>query len=63
MTIWDLHSKSVDALKRELSQLGFALGGIGGGSIAELYPHFLTHPIGIGKGTMYFESNGESKGY
>ncbi|KAJ1308278.1 hypothetical protein OPQ81_003993 [Rhizoctonia solani] len=41
-----LHNQSVDLLKKALRRVGFDLG-IGGKLIDRLYPHYLTHPIGI----------------
>ena len=40
-----LHQKSCDLLCQELKQIGFD---IGGDLEKELYPHYLTHSIGIG---------------
>ncbi|KAF9066863.1 peptidase M24 [Rhodocollybia butyracea] len=44
MTMYDLHRKSCDLLRQELLQLGFQLQL---GDIERLYPHFISHPIGI----------------
>ncbi|CAE7216626.1 unnamed protein product [Rhizoctonia solani] len=41
-----LHNQSVDLLKKSLRRAGFDLG-VGGKLIDRLYPHYLTHPIGI----------------
>ncbi|KAH7344152.1 peptidase M24 [Rhizoctonia solani] len=41
-----LHNQSVDLLKKSLRRVGFDLG-TGGKLIDRLYPHYLTHPIGI----------------
>ncbi|ELU37364.1 peptidase M24 [Rhizoctonia solani AG-1 IA] len=41
-----LHNQSVDLLKKALRRVGFDLGA-GGKLIDRLYPHYLTHPIGI----------------
>ncbi|CAE6439713.1 unnamed protein product [Rhizoctonia solani] len=41
-----LHNQSVDLLKKSLRRVGFDLG-MGGKLIDRLYPHYLTHPIGI----------------
>ncbi|CEL62250.1 X-Pro aminopeptidase [Rhizoctonia solani AG-1 IB] len=41
-----LHNQSVDLLKKGLQRVGFDLG-MGGKLIDRLYPHYLTHPIGI----------------
>ncbi|CCO32092.1 X-Pro aminopeptidase [Rhizoctonia solani AG-1 IB] len=41
-----LHNQSVDLLKKGLRRVGFDLG-MGGKLIDRLYPHYLTHPIGI----------------
>lgn len=43
-----LHRKSVDLLRVELNQIGFGL--VSGDLERVLYPHFLSHPIGIGTG-------------
>ena len=40
-----LHRKSCDLLRQELNQIGFD---IGRDLERELYPHYLTHSIGIG---------------
>ena len=40
-----LHRKSCDLLRQELNQIGFD---IGGDLERDLYPHYLTHSIGIG---------------
>jgi intermediate cleaving peptidase 55 len=47
-----LHNKSVDLLSKALSRIGFALG-VGDRLIDKLYPHYLTHPIGIGKRSAF----------
>lgn len=46
----DLHRHSVDMLKDELTRIGFDFGGRKGLGVLErvLYPHYLTHPVGIG---------------
>ncbi|KAK7051352.1 aminopeptidase [Paramarasmius palmivorus] len=44
MTLYELHAQSCRLLRQELLQLGFQLGT---GDIERLYPHFLSHPIGI----------------
>ncbi|KAK4056602.1 aminopeptidase [Microbotryomycetes sp. JL221] len=41
-----LHRKSVDLMRSELTRLGFELKG-GGDLERTLYPHFLTHPLGV----------------
>ncbi|EUC56269.1 Xaa-pro aminopeptidase [Rhizoctonia solani AG-3 Rhs1AP] len=41
-----LHNQSVDLLKKSLRRVGFDLG-MGDKLIDRLYPHYLTHPIGI----------------
>ncbi|TFY58282.1 hypothetical protein EVJ58_g6513 [Rhodofomes roseus] len=48
VSLAQLHHKSVEFLGRELRQIGFDLG-MAGGRVAELYPHFVGHPVGIGK--------------
>ncbi|KAF9268397.1 peptidase M24 [Marasmius fiardii PR-910] len=44
VTLYDLHAQSYRLLRQELIQLGFQLGA---GDLERLYPHFLSHPIGI----------------
>jgi intermediate cleaving peptidase 55 len=44
-SLHELHRKSCDLLSQALRQIGFH---IGGDLEKELYPHYLTHPIGIG---------------
>ncbi|KAH9843656.1 peptidase M24 [Rhodofomes roseus] len=46
VSLAQLHHKSVEFLGRELRQIGFDLG-MAGGRVAELYPHFVGHPVGI----------------
>lgn len=47
-TLMDVHRKSVDLLTEELKQIGF--GSISKAMVErELYPHYVGHPIGIGK--------------
>jgi len=41
-----LHHKSVEFLRAELTRIGFDLG-FTGGRLNELYPHFVGHPVGI----------------
>ena len=44
-SLHDLHRKSCELLKRELNQIGF---GLQTGDLERvLYPHFLSHPIGV----------------
>ena len=43
-----LHTKSVEMLGKALTGIGFDLGA-GNRQMDRLYPHFLSHPIGIGK--------------
>ncbi|RDB15460.1 Intermediate cleaving peptidase 55 [Hypsizygus marmoreus] len=45
LSLHALHRLSCDYLRRELKQLGFEL--TGGDLESMLYPHFLSHPIGI----------------
>jgi len=54
LSLYDLHTESCRVLARELNKLGFGLreGGMPGGAgnteiEKELYPHFLSHPVGI----------------
>ncbi|KAG9091321.1 hypothetical protein FS749_016635 [Ceratobasidium sp. UAMH 11750] len=42
-----LHAKSVEGLGKVLTEIGFDLGA-GNRRLDRLYPHFLSHPIGIG---------------
>ena len=42
----DLHARSCALLRTELGALGFDLGA--GVLERVLYPHYLTHPVGIG---------------
>lgn len=46
LSLHDLHRKSCDLLRQELKQIGFTLHT--GDLERILYPHFLSHPIGIG---------------
>lgn len=46
MSLYDLHRESSNLLRRELNQIGFNLG-VEGDLERVLYPHFLSHPIGI----------------
>ena len=48
MSLYDLHRESSSLLRRELNQIGFNLG-VEGDLERVLYPHFLSHPIGIGQ--------------
>jgi intermediate cleaving peptidase 55 len=52
-TLYELHRKSCIQLREELTKLGFKFGSsmLGGDTDLErvLYPHFLSHPIGLGK--------------
>lgn len=43
-----LHTKSVEMLGKVLRDIGFDLGA-GNRQMDRLYPHFLSHPIGIGE--------------
>jgi intermediate cleaving peptidase 55 len=45
LSLHDLHRKSCEILKQELNQIGFQLQN--GDLERVLYPHFLSHPIGI----------------
>lgn len=45
MTLDDLHAKSIALMRSELTRLGFSMKG---GELERiLYPHFLSHPLGI----------------
>ncbi|EIN05000.1 peptidase M24 [Punctularia strigosozonata HHB-11173 SS5] len=46
LSLNDLHRKSVEFLRRELLQIGFDISMMSG-DMNVLYPHFLSHPIGI----------------
>lgn len=53
MNLYDLHAESCRVLTRELNKLGFSLNenmtGPGSSDVEKvLYPHFLSHPVGIG---------------
>ncbi|KDE07839.1 hypothetical protein MVLG_01933 [Microbotryum lychnidis-dioicae p1A1 Lamole] len=58
MTLEELHRRSVDIMRVELTDLGFHLRG--GDLERTLYPHFLTHPIGIDLHDTPGFSRGES---
>jgi intermediate cleaving peptidase 55 len=47
-TLNDLHRKSCQLLKQELKQIGFSAS-LASDLETTLYPHFLSHPIGIGE--------------
>jgi len=47
-SLQDLHRKTCKLLKKELNQLGFSLGN-DGDLERVLFPHYVGHPIGIGK--------------
>jgi hypothetical protein len=49
----ELHRLSVQLLKQELNQIGFQLGSEGDLERV-LYPHYLSHPIGIGEFLLLF---------
>ncbi|KAG9125178.1 hypothetical protein FRC07_008655 [Ceratobasidium sp. 392] len=53
-----LHAKSVDGLGKALTRIGFDLGP-GNRRLDRLYPHFLSHPIGID----LHETNGQRHHY
>lgn len=55
----ELHRLSVQLLKQELNQIGFHLGSEGDLERV-LYPHYLSHPIGIGEFLLWFASREES---
>lgn len=46
LSLNDLHRKSCELLRNELNQIGFRL--MAGDLERVLYPHYLSHPIGIG---------------
>lgn len=45
-TLHSLHHESCKLLHRELKQIGF---NIGMRDVDRLYPHFLSHPVGLGE--------------
>ena len=45
MSLYDLHQRSTGLVSQELAALGFKLRH---GDVERVYPHFLTHPVGIG---------------
>lgn len=47
-SLQELHRKSCQLLKQELNQIGFGLG-TEGDLERVLYPHYLSHPIGVGE--------------
>lgn len=49
LTLHELHRKSCELLRQELLQLGFQLHP---GDLERLYPHFISHPIGIGMDSL-----------
>lgn len=51
-SLQELHRKSCQMLKQELNQIGFGLGNEGDLERV-LYPHYLSHPIGIGQFFAY----------
>ncbi|KAG9092558.1 hypothetical protein FRC06_011883 [Ceratobasidium sp. 370] len=53
-----LHAKSVEGLGKALTEIGFDLG-VGNRQLDRLYPHFLSHPIGID----LHETNGQRHHY
>ncbi|KIM84024.1 hypothetical protein PILCRDRAFT_819055 [Piloderma croceum F 1598] len=59
-SLHELHRKSCELLKRELNQIGF---GLQTGDLERiLYPHFLSHPIGIDlHESSNFDRSGELK--
>lgn len=52
LNLHELHRRSCDLLRVELNQIGFNL--YTGDLERVLYPHFLSHPIGIGKFLLSF---------
>ena len=50
MSLNELHRQSCVMLKHELKQLGFDVSG--GALEQDLYPHYLSHPIGLGNPTV-----------
>ena len=51
ISIQELHRLSVELLRQGLNQIGFQLGGEGDLERV-LYPHYLSHPIGIGESSL-----------
>lgn len=60
LSLHDLHRKSCDFLRQELKQIGFTLHT--GDLERVLYPHFLSHPIGIGTCVSAFTFCGPDAG-
>lgn len=53
ISLHNLHRKSCELLRVELNQIGFQLDSGDIGQLEKvLYPHFLSHPIGIGQLTV-----------
>lgn len=50
LSLAQIHRESCEALKKELSKIGFNLDGLEGKGDLErvLYPHYVGHPLGIG---------------
>lgn len=46
VSLYDIHNKSCNVLLQELKQIGFS-SGLGMKDVDRLYPHFVSHPIGI----------------
>ncbi|KAG2755665.1 peptidase M24 [Suillus brevipes Sb2] len=57
LSLHDLHRKSCDFLRQELKQIGFTLHT--GDLERVLYPHFLSHPIGIDLHESSYSDRGE----
>lgn len=57
LSLHDLHRKSCDLLRQELKQIGFTLHT--GDLERILYPHFLSHPIGIDLHESSYSDRGE----
>ncbi|TFK22199.1 peptidase M24 [Coprinopsis marcescibilis] len=61
ISMQELHRMSVTLLKQELNQIGFRLG-LEGDLERVLYPHYLSHPIGIDlHESTYFDRNSPLK--
>ncbi len=53
ISLAEIHRESLEALRKELSKIGFNLHGLAGAGDLEriLYPHYVGHPLGIGEST------------
>lgn len=51
ISLAQIHRESLESLRQELNKIGFNLQGVTGSEDLEriLYPHYVGHPLGIGK--------------